>query len=223
MSSVDPLSAALSQPTGTSAAGTGKSSTQLNQNEFLTLMVTQLKNQDPLSPMDPTQFVGQLAQFSTVTGIENMQSSISSLTASMKQSQVLNGTNLIGHGVLAPASTATVVSGGTVSGAATVPTGTTSLQVNVRDSSGQLVRSFGIAPQAGLTNFTWDGRDSAGKAAPSGQYSFQVIAGSGGINTSLPPDLVSHVNSVTIDPSTQALTLNTNNGAIALSSVLQVM
>jgi flagellar basal-body rod modification protein FlgD len=152
-----------------------------------------------------------------------MQSSISSLTDSMKQSQVLSGTNLIGHGVLAPATTATIAAGGTVSGAATVPSGTTGLQVNVLDSGGHLVKSFAVTPQTGLTNFTWDGHDGAGGAAPAGQYSFQVIASSGGINTSLSPELVSHVSSVTINPTTQALTLNTNNGAIALSSVLQVM
>jgi flagellar basal-body rod modification protein FlgD len=227
MSPVDNIGSALSQAigtgTGTGTAAPKQSSAQLNQNEFLTLMVTQLKNQNPLSPMDPTQFVGQLAQFSTVTGIENMQGSITNLVDSMKQSQVLGGTNLIGHGVLAPATTATIAGGGTVSGAATVPAGTTSLQVNVLDSGGQLVRTFAVAPQNGLTNFTWDGLNSTGSAAAAGQYSFQVVAGAGGTNTSLAPSLVSRVNSVSIDPTTQALTLNTNNGPIALSSVLQVM
>jgi flagellar basal-body rod modification protein FlgD len=196
---------------------------QLDQNQFLQLMVAQLKNQDPTKPMDPSTFVGQLAQFSTVTGIENMQTSMSSLATSMRSSQVLSGTSLVGHQVLAPATSTTIAPGDTVSGATDVPTGTTALQVNVLDSSGQQVRTFSVTPQTGLTNFTWDGRTASGAVASAGQYTFKVIAGTGSSATSLAPLLSAKVASVTIDPTTQDLTLNTNAGALALRTVRQVM
>jgi flagellar basal-body rod modification protein FlgD len=217
--SVDALSSAL---TG-QASGTSASNQTLGQNEFLKLMMTQLKNQDPMKPLDPSEFVGQLAQFSTVTGIQNMQSSIDGLVSSMRSSQVLGGSSLVGHNVLAPATKAALTSGGTISGAADVPEGTASLQVQVSDSSGQLVRTFAVNPQSGLTDFTWDGLTSSGQAAAAGTYTFKVVATEGNTVSSLDPLLASRVNSVTIDPSTSDLTLNTNSGSLALTSVRRVM
>src|SRR5262249_11048390 len=104
---VDALSSALASSSSSSSSG---STQTLGQNEFLKLMMAQLKNQDPTKPLDPTQFVGQLAQFSTVTGIQNMQSSIDTLVSSMRSTQALNGASLVGHNVLAPATTASVTS-----------------------------------------------------------------------------------------------------------------
>src|SRR5262249_56109641 len=83
---------------------------QLDQNAFLKLMIAQLKNQDPTKPQDPSEFMSQLAQFSQVTSTQNMQASIQTLTDSMRSTQVLNGTNLVGHDVLPPASTHTIES-----------------------------------------------------------------------------------------------------------------
>src|SRR6188768_3696602 len=97
---------------GTGAAGSSsqtsgtKKKDQLGQNEFLQLMLAQLKNQDPFKAMDPSQFLGQLAQFGTVSGIQEMQGSLSTLSDSLRSSQVLGGTSLVGHYVLADASEA---------------------------------------------------------------------------------------------------------------------
>jgi flagellar basal-body rod modification protein FlgD len=214
--------AAGSASGATTASSTG-STGQLDQNEFLQLMVAQLKNQNPTQPTDPTQFVTQLAQFSQVTGIENMQGSLSGLVGQMRTSQLMNGTSLVGHKVLAPATTATIAAGGQVNGAADVPAGTTAMQVQVQDAYGQTIRVFSVSPQQGITNFTWDGTTNSGAAAPAGAYSFKVVAAVDGSATSLDPMLQSTVNSVTIDPTTQDLTLNTNSGALDLSSVRQVM
>lgn len=213
---IDPVSSALT------SSGTGGAQ-QLGQNEFLKLMMAQLKNQDPLKPLDPTQFVGQLAQFSTVTGIQNMQTSIETLVGSMRSSQVLSGASLVGRDVLAPATKVSFTSGSTVSGIADVPEGTKNLKVRVLDSSGQVVRTFDVKPQEGFTQFTWDGVANDGTAAPSGSYKFEVIAGNGTENLSLDLLLTSRVSSVSIDPNTADLSLNTNNGSIALSSVRRVM
>src|SRR5215470_13973527 len=90
----------LNGTAASSAASTtqdAKSNQQLGQNQFLTLMLAQLKNQDPMKPQDPTQFLSQLAQFSTVTGIQNMQGSVEALAQSLRSTQVLNGTSLVGR------------------------------------------------------------------------------------------------------------------------------
>jgi len=197
------------------------SSLQLGQNQFLQLLLAQLKNQDPMQPQDPSAFLSQLAQFSTVTGVQGMQESISQLTDSMRSSQALSGASLVGHDVLAPAKSVTVAAGAAVSGAADIPDGASAAQVQVRDASGQLIRVFSMPAGAGVNDFTWDGLTSSGTAAPAGTYDFQVVANVGGTAVAADPMLRSRVASVTMDGSN--LTLNTNAGTIALSDVKRVM
>ena len=88
------------------AAGLRKEMPQFGADQFITLMLAQIKNQDPLKPLEPAEFLGQLAQFSTVTGIQEMGSSVSDLVGSMRSSQALSGANLVGRDVLAPGDTA---------------------------------------------------------------------------------------------------------------------
>jgi len=200
-----------------------KSNQQLGQNQFLTLMLAQLKNQDPMKPQDPTQFLSQLAQFSTVTGIQNMQGSVETLAQSLRSTQVLNGTSLVGRSILAPANIDTIEAGGSVKGAVDVPKGAAAVQVTVKDGSGALVKRFSMTPAEGLQEFTWDGLDGPGNAVPAGQYTFEAIANVGGENTALDPLLFSRVASVTIDPKNGSLTLNTSTGATAITDVRRVL
>jgi flagellar basal-body rod modification protein FlgD len=197
---------------------------QLDQNAFLKLMIAQLKNQDPTKPQDPSEFMSQLAQFSQVTSTQNMETSIQSLTDSMRSTQLLNGTSLVGHDILAKATTDTIDAGGTVSGAVDAPKGITAIKVVVKDAAGAEVRSFDLKDVGeGLNSFTWDGKTNTGVAAPAGQYTFSTVASAGGETGALDPLLTSKVSSVTIDPSTSALTLNTTAGAVALADVRRVL
>ena len=197
---------------------------ELGQNAFLKLMIAQLKDQDPTKPQDPSAFMSQLAQFSQVTSTQNMEASITTLTDSMRSAQVLNGASLVGHNVLAPATSDTIDSGGTVTGAIDVPKATTAVKIVVKDAAGTEVRSFDLAnPSTGLNNFTWDGKTNTGTAAPAGQYSFSAVGAVSGANTSLDPLLLSRVGSVSIDPTSGSLTLNTSTGAVALTDVRSVL
>lgn len=213
---------------GTGAAGAGsssgtKKSDQLGQNEFLKLMLAQLKNQDPFKAMDPSQFLGQLAQFSTVTGIQQMQDAFGTLSDSMRSSQVLDGSTMIGREVLVASEGATLQAEGSVHGAFDVPAGATGLTLNIRDANGTLVRHTALPAGTGLQEFTWDGTADNGARAAAGNYTFEAIASGGGRSESLEMLLASRVTSVTIDPST-GLTLNTQDlGARALSDVRRVM
>jgi flagellar basal-body rod modification protein FlgD len=204
------------------AAKTKDSDATLDQNQFLQLMIAQMKNQDPTKPMDPTTFMSQLAQFSTVTGIESMNKSISGLSESLLSSQVLSGTSLVGHDVLAQGSTGTLATGGTIDGAVDVPPGAKMLKVNVLDAGGQLVRTITLQPTEGRIEFSWDGQTNAGTPAAPGSYDFEILAGDGKDTIQLDSLLSSHVNSVTIDSSTHELSLNTNNGTLPLSSVRRI-
>jgi flagellar basal-body rod modification protein FlgD len=197
---------------------------ELGQNAFLKLMIAQLRNQDPMKPQDPTQFMSQLAQFSQVTSTQNMEKSIQGLAESLRSTQVLNGTSLVGHDVLAPATKDTIEAGGTVTGAVDAPRGTTALKIIVKDAAGVQVRTFDVEdPTQGLNNFTWDGLTNTGVAVPAGTYAFEAVATVNGVPESLDPMIVSRVTSVTINPSNGSLTLNTSTGAVRLTDVRRVL
>lgn len=213
---------------GTGAAGSSsqtngtKKKDQLGQNEFLQLMLAQLKNQDPFKAMDPSQFLGQLAQFGTVTGIQDMQAAFSSLSDAMRSSQVLDGASMVGRDVLVPSDTVTLHADGTVKGSIDVPKGLTGLTVNIRDSAGVLVRRMTLPTDSGNHEFTWDGLREDGTRAAAGDYDIEAIGSLGGQSGSLEMLFASRVNSVTIDSS--GLVLNTNDlGARPLSDVRRVM
>jgi len=209
---------------GSAAQGSGiKKKDQLGQAEFLELMIAQLKNQDPFKAMDPSQFLGQLAQFGTVSGIQDMQAAFGTLSDAMRSSQVLDGATMVGREVLLPSDEVTLPVEGSVRGALDVPTGTTALQVNIRDANGTLVRRMTLPTTVGLNDFTWDGIADNGTRAPAGAYSLEAVANVAGKSGSLEMLLASRVNSVTIDAQT-GLTLNTSNlGSRSLSDVRRVM
>jgi flagellar basal-body rod modification protein FlgD len=231
--SVDSIGAYAAQ-TATAAADTagsmasseasGIAAPQLSENDFLSLLVAQMQDQDPTQPSDPTAFVSQLASFSEVSGMDSMQSSMNNLASSMLASQVASGTSLIGQQVIASTTNAALTTGGTVTGALNVPSTATSVQVQVTDSSGNAVSTFSVTPPSGggETTFTWNGLASSGAAAPTGVYTFNVTAAGGGTSATLTPMFASTVDSVSVNPSTQALSINTNAGSVPLSSVVQV-
>ncbi len=208
---------------GASRSGEIKKKDQLGQAEFLELMIAQLKNQDPFKAMDPSQFLGQLAQFGTVTGIQEMQTAFATLSESMRSSQVLDGATMVGREVLIASDEIALAEEGAIRGAIDIPSGATSVQVKVTDASGQLVRTMTMPTGQGLTDFEWDGIADNGVRAAPGKYSFEAVANVGGANVSLETLMSSRVSSVTIDAG-RGLTLNTNTlGARSLSDVRRVM
>jgi flagellar basal-body rod modification protein FlgD len=190
---------------------------QINQADFLQLITAQMKDQNPLSPSDPTQFVTQLEGMSQVSAMQSMQSS-------MQASSIMSGTSLIGRSILAPGSTATLATGGGIGGAVSAPAGTTQLTVNVQDSTGATVDTFTVTPaDTGLTSFVWKGATSTGGTAPAGTYTIGVNATVDGKTQTLNPMVVNKVDSVLLDPTTNAVDVETDNGTVPLSSIVSVM
>ena len=191
---------ATSQPGAGGASGTGSangstsngSSTSsgsangvtLGGTDFLTLMLAQLQNQDPTSPVDSNEFLSQLASLSEVQGINQLNTSFAALSNSLVSSQALQASSLLGHQALVTSSTASLATAGaTVNGAVSVPQTSSSVVLNITNSAGVLVQSINLGAQsAGLANFSWNGQTSSGSAAPAGAYtqSAQVSGVSGG-------------------------------------------
>ena len=175
---------------------------QLGQTDFLNLMLTQLKNQDPLKPMESSEFLGQLAQFSTVSGIGNLQTSFASLASSLTSNQGLQAASLVGRSALAASSSMTIGAGQSVDGAVDLPSDTGGVLIQVSDAYGQPVRTIQLgAQQSGLASFTWDGRDSNGAPVPAGDYSFSAAFQSGSTSQAADTLLSSPVDSVLLDSS----------------------
>jgi flagellar basal-body rod modification protein FlgD len=218
MSAVDPINSLLGS-TGTRAAAKDT----LGQKDFLELMMTQFRNQDPFKPMDSTQFLGQLAQFSTVSGIDAMQASLASLADSYRSDQMLAGAALVGRDILVPSASGTLATEGALRGAAAVPSGTQQVFVQVKDATGQLVRRFEVPVTDGITDFAWDGTLEDGSRAAAGIYTVQAVGITAGRTASLETLLTDTVGSVTLDASSQSLVLNTaTQGAVPLASVRRI-
>jgi flagellar basal-body rod modification protein FlgD len=145
----------------------------LAQEDFLQLMLTQLKNQDPFKPMESGEFLGQLAQFGTVQGLAGLQTSFDSLSSSLVSNQALQASALVGRSALARTSTLAIAAGQSVNGAVDLPASSAAAAVSIRDATGQTVRTLPLGAQpSGLAGFTWDGLDDGGRPVAAGRYSF---------------------------------------------------
>lgn len=155
----------------------------LSQSDFLKLMVTQMTNQDPTKPMDSTQMVAQMAQFSQVAATQELQQSFDSLASNLTGDQFVRAASLVGQEVLVPSS-AGKLADGTLNGAVNVGTSGTYVNVQVKDQAGNVVRTISLGqPDAGLVKFSWDGKSDDGTQLNDGVYQISATSGGTAIDT----------------------------------------
>ena len=153
---------------------------ELGQTEFLELMMTQIQHQDPFEPTDNGDFIAQMAQFSTVSGIGDMQASLDRMSTSFGAQQTLEASSLVGREVLVTGDALRLDAGSPATGRFVVDRSAAHATLYVQDAVGALVakRDLG-AVGAGRHDFEWDGRDDAGETLPPGDYRVTVMAGDG--------------------------------------------
>ncbi len=167
----------LSKRQSSSAAA---GSIEESQNRFLTMLTTQLKNQDPLNPMDNSQMTSQLAQMSTVSGIEKLNSTLNALVSSLSDAQAMQSADMIGKSVLVSGSKLAWANGAAFAGA-NLASAADEVKVSIVNSAGAVVQTQSLgAHEAGSFTFSWDGLLGDGSAAPEGVYSFKLDATQGG-------------------------------------------
>ena len=217
-------SSSSSTSSTTSTSSTASTEQTLGQDAFLQLLITQLKNQNPLDPQDNTAFVAQLAQFSSLQGIQNLNDTVSSLATNLQSSQALQASALVGRSVTVEGDEASYTQGGYVQGSVELPESTANLQLNIYDSSNQLVFTKDLGPQeAGDLPFAWDGSATDGTQLSSGTYRFEALARDGNTSTALTTYMGANVNSVTIGAN-QDVILNVDGiGPISLSEVKEIL
>jgi flagellar basal-body rod modification protein FlgD len=191
------------------------------EDRFLKLLVTQLKNQDPLNPMDNAEITSQMAQISTVSGIDKLNSTMQAMATAFSANQSLEATAMVGHRVLVPGSTLQLQNGAAAGGLELLQAADR-VSISIKDGSGQVVHTVDLGPQpAGVVSFQWDGVVDSGASAVPGNYSFAVEAAQGGKKidaTALALGLVAGV----MQGKTGVLLNVTGMGAVALSDVKQI-
>lgn len=207
---------------GTATPKASTNTTQGTEDRFLKLLVTQMKNQDPLNPLDNAQVTSQMAQLSTVTGVEKLNTTLAAMSQSFMSSQSMQAAGMIGHSVLAAGSDLNVKDGKANSGGIDLQGNADKLTVAVKDSTGKVVRSIDLGAQTtGTVPFQWDGKTDADTVAPDGKYTFSVAATQGTDNVTANPLAQGKVTSVTLGAT--GISLNIEGlGVIDATKVSQI-
>ncbi|MGH1472252.1 MAG: flagellar hook assembly protein FlgD [Cellvibrionaceae bacterium] len=209
-------------------------SNELGQTAFLELMIAQLSNQDPLKPQENGEFIAQLAQFSSVEGIERLNSNFEGFTSNFTSNRALEASSLVGRSVTVPGDTTYLLDGQLTSATAEIPSTTTDLSVNIYTESGELVQQFPVGfHAAGDASMRWDGLNlevdgeivtsTGGRTTPlpSGEYRFEITATQSGETQELATAVSANVNSVSVEANGN-ITLNLAGiGPINLTDVKQ--
>jgi flagellar basal-body rod modification protein FlgD len=196
----------------------------LGQEDFLRLMVAQVKNQDPMQPQENGEFLSQLAQFSTNDGVNKMQKSLEQLATSLQSNQALQASALVGRKVLVNSDTLTLDATGEAKAAMDLPLGVNNLSASVYTTSGELVKTIPLGqPAPGFFQFAWDGNGQDGKRMASGYYRMDVRGMSNGREVHLKPLATANVDSVSLGQNGEGLKLNVAGvGPVTLDQVRQI-
>lgn len=200
--------------------------TSLGQEQFLKLMTTQMTHQDPSKPMENGQFLTQIAQFGTVSGIQDLQKSFGDFAGSITSSQALQATSLVGRNVSAPGTKGLLGVNGEISGDINLPDSSSSVNVAISDSTtGELIKNMELgAHGAGKMPFVWDGLNSNGVMASPGVYKIEATAYIDGNNTAMATDINSKVDSVSMGNAANGLKVNlTGLDSVDFNQIKQIL
>lgn len=205
-----------------SSSTTDKTAADLQSN-FLTLLVTQLKNQDPTNPMDNSQLTTQLAQINTLSGIEKLNTTLGSISGQINSGQSLQASTLIGKGVMVNGSQVLVGSGQTTPFGVSLEQASTATTATITDPSGKVVQTINLgALSAGVHTFSWDGSSADGTTAGDGKYNVAISASNATGQLVAQPLNYALVNGVTNDTSGAVLDLGTM-GKTTIANVRQII
>ncbi len=216
------VSSALSQTQGSS---TSNRFANLGEDVFMQLMITQMQNQNPLEPMSNSDFLAQLAQFSTTSGVQQLNNSFSGLQTSLQSYQALQASGLIGRQILVNTDSGVLGTDTPLEGKVALPSSTSHLEVDILDSSGQVVRHMNMGSQdSGPINFSWDGMSDDGEQMPPGVYKVSATASIDDQQTALATATYLPVDSVNLAAGVgQEVQLNVAGlGSVGMSQAIEV-
>ena len=208
----------------TLGSNTGKAppSGTLDQNTFLTLMTTQLKTQDPFDPVDNTQMVAQMAQFSSLAGITEMGSTLKAIADKLGATSMQDAVSYVGRTVLTPGNVAYGRASGGIAGAIELGADASNVTVAISDANGQLLHSADLGAQkAGTVSYDWDGKTAAGADAGAGPFTVSISANDGSRSVAANSLVWAPVTSVSTTSGAAVLTLP-GIGEVPATAVRQI-
>jgi len=194
-----------------------KTNEDMGKQEFLTLFTAQLQNQNPLEPVKNEAFVAQLAQFSQLEALTNMQGSLDNFVKSYSGERMLGSAALIGKKVSVTDTPTQLTSGGVIDGSIDLPMGASQVQLSVHDSQGRLVQELVAGPQLpGTAPVSWNGKDATDKPAPSGLYRLSATATVNGKSVPVPVSTLSTVRAISSNPADGSVSVEVDGGKTML-------
>lgn len=198
---------------------------KLGQEDFIKLMTTQMNHQDPMKPMENGDFLSDMAQFSTVSGLKEIKDAFNGLATSLKSSQALQASSMVGRKVLIPGSMSTLSQGTPMKAAVEIDSNVSNVKVSIVNDQGALVKEIDLGNKAaGVAHFSWDGMLDANKKAMSGNYSLRAIGMIDGKPESLKTLISDTVQSVSLGAGAQSVSLSlANAGSAGLADVKEIL
>jgi flagellar basal-body rod modification protein FlgD len=206
-----------------STAVQNKKNDELGQEDFLKLMVAQLKNQDPSNPVDNSEFLGQIAQFSMVSGIDDLGVSFGSLASSLFSTQAMQASQLVGKEVLVETNTGTLTEGEPINAVLESGGSASNVKIFVEDQAGVVVRTLDLGNiEPGSAKFSWDGVDSEGEQAAFGAYTLRAEGLVDDSLQALPMQIFNRVESISVDRNNSSVSLElSGNRSIGIAQVTE--
>ncbi len=223
MSTVNPYSSISNSLQNTSSAI--KKNT-LDQSEFLKLMTTQMTHQDPTKPMDNGEFVSQMAQIGTVSGIQDLQQSFSNFSTSISSDQSLQAAGLVGRNVSVASDFGVLPAGGDINGNFSLATSSATTNVIISDpNTDEIIKTIPLDSQsAGTIPFKWDGTNDNGVMVNPGLYKIRAEALIDNANTAIQPNIMSKVDSVTMGNNATGVQVNIAGlGAMSFNKIKEIL
>lgn len=204
-------------------ADTTTKSDELGQDEFLKLMLAQVKHQDPMEPMDNGEFISELAEFSTVTGIDEMNASLAALTEAYGSAQTLSSAQLVGREVLVETDRIELQDGESAGGRFELEHASGAVTAIISDAGGQQVRELPLGSLGpGRHDFDWNGHDNRGTPLPAGLYTVAIQAASGEEQIAIPMLGARRVDSVEFGAGGETRLQDTSGETFTLDAVRQI-
>ena len=208
----------------TAASKAKKDASSLDQNDFMKLMLQQLKSQDPFKPTDNTEFISQMAQLTSVSGISEMNTNLAGLTQSLYSAQLLDASSLIGKDVLVETDVAALPSSGNVQGQVNLATSTTALDIDILAPTGEVIGKVPLGPQrAGTVAFEWNGVGLNGERMPPGTYQIRANYLNGNTLEAVSTEKRSEVLSVKVPASGGTPQVQVQGlGSVSMSQIIEI-
>jgi len=207
---------------------------RLGQEDFMNLMMAQIKHQDPMKPMENGAFISQMAEFSSVSGLKEIKDSFNTLANALQSSQALQASSMVGRQVLVPGNKTDLNPQGGLRGSVEIPIASENVRVKIYNKSGEQVKVIELGQKApGSAHFKWDGviktaddnvPGSEEIRAEAGVYMIKAEAVIDGKSTAIETFTIDKVDSVSLAKDMKGVTLNLKNaGATLLSEVQEII